>query len=470
MSVCESRFVKCDEHQPTCLRCQEADIRCYGYTQESAENAESAEQRKFLKLMEVCQEEMQKFGVNIQRFNNQYGVLEETVMLNTSIEAKIRTMEEIIVENEHVKGLEDLKGKELTDERNDWRDWDAQSDASTWSDDSISIGAQSGSTQSSFLHIATYTFREKLRSLIMEDADITKIYMAGLGEKSVGSEDMTRALRSRLHKLGKVLGQSSSSKQQVCAKVIRRNARDIAEAVRRKHDFEYRKMQPYRNKTAMEQEKNQYIIRRMDESCGSTTKASKFDLDSVSSGDDEDTRDTEAIVQRWLEEVEEFIWNHPSMAWMKGSLASFVVDRYTSRNSLQNLSRKSSMPELIDRWFGWIPRLKRPPIPPRAKRVSWKCMLVDFSDYASVNKHSNSCTSETSSACQCWPPQDLIGTEYTCAAGTSPGTSPAVGPNYLLHYFEHPEHLRPGQKLLIRYVHLKMGSRLAAGEDEMKAG
>lgn len=94
--------------------------------------------------------------------------------------------------------------------------------------------------------------------------------------------------------------------------------------------------------------------------------------------------------------------------------------------------------------------------------------MVDFSHFASVHKHTSSCMSGTATSCPCWPPQNLIGTEYDCAAGGLSSTSPAVGPNYLLHYFEHPDHIKTGQRLAVRYVPLRIGARLATREDEMR--
>ncbi|KAF6830247.1 hypothetical protein CMUS01_07828 [Colletotrichum musicola] len=443
--------------------------------EEFSEEGKSAEQIECMQFMQVCQDEMRKFAVNIQNLerthHDQAPVLAEiklyddilietglffrcatepVISFNTSFdklvsgqqgksyspisfvkpnadvgneteylisELRLRrdsisqglrlsslggVIHAVLDENVSEPSLAGSTDEKIDAERSDWPDWDSQSDVSAWSDDSIFTGAESASTQSSLPHMGVYALREKLTSLITDDADIIRIYVAGLEDKSVGSEDITRALRSRLRKLGKQLGQLSSPEQQACAKVILRGARYVAEAVRRKHDPEYREMLPYMNKTSMtDEEKNRYIMRMIEESRGSATEqptdARELDLNSDSSGDDdEDESDTGAILLRRMKEVEESIWSHPSMTIFPGSQAC--------------------------------------------------------------------------PACECWPPQDLIGTEYTCAAGTSPGTSPAVGPNYLLHYFEHPEHLRPGQKLLIRYVPLKMGARLAAGEDEMKAG
>lgn len=300
--------------------------------------------------------------------------------LKTELIAFNRVMNAVLEENVPLPSLEDSIDEMIDGETSEWLDWDSQSVASG----SVFTSGQSASTQSSLPHLGAYALREKLTSLITEDADITRIYLAGIGDKSVGSEDITRALRSGLRQLGKQLGQLSSPEQQACAKVIRKGSRYIAEAVRRNHDPEYREMKPHVNNTPMnDEEKNRYIMSMIQESRGSTTEqpteTRELDLDSDSSGDDDDEPDTEAILLRRMKEVEESIWNHPSMAWMKVSLTRFVVDRHTNRDSLQNLSRKPSMPELIDRWFGWIPQPKPSPIPPKAKRISWKCVSSSLS-------------------------------------------------------------------------------------------
>ncbi|KAF6833015.1 hypothetical protein CPLU01_05811 [Colletotrichum plurivorum] len=690
--TCKVRSLECDKRKPTCFRCEEADTICYRYDEDVPEVLLNY---GWLHYLRERKKSRQKRAIEAfkRSFNklvlNQFGENYPPTSSAKPEAAVGKGFEDLIIElrsqRESIfQGLRECDWRGVTkavleakilgqarkpiqepndDERVDWPDWDSESDASAFT------GAQSASTQSSLSRMVAYALREMLISLITEDADITRIYLAGLGDRLIGGKDITRALCScsylsfsfppvllhsqfeicqenisativhgppspdreltpwsqqpfnmtktkpdstpldphgltarsrflftglyggtclcwsyqsggfstvgrgasldglayasstppqRLRKLGEQLGERSNTEQQAYAKIIRRGASYIAEGVGRKHDPDFREMQPYMIEAPMtEEEKVWYVMRMIKESRRSatdqSTKTRKLDLDSESSGDDEDEPNTESILLRrmredcgldlfddyvelgegGLEDIQSSMGiravvtaptppqNHPWLrsprAWL-GSLLK-AINGALGRPSNAGIPAPNSVgaplppPGSInpgqrqtlyllcciqagDRGYGrrlhqaltpflrndgalfallrsvyYANRKMKSRFTLRAVSEFGHCkMSIDFSDYASVDKHNNLCTSETSSACQCWPPQDLIGTEYTCAAGTSPGTSPAVGPNYLLHYFEHPEHLRPGQKLLIRYVPLKMGARLAAGEDEMKAG
>lgn len=69
---CKIRRIECDERKPTCVRCEKADVECHGYTEEFFEEGKSADEIEVMKFIQVCQDEMRQFAVNIQSLKRKY--------------------------------------------------------------------------------------------------------------------------------------------------------------------------------------------------------------------------------------------------------------------------------------------------------------------------------------------------------------------------------------------------------------